>query len=111
MVWAGASELGYLRVELRSRTGADTIFEDELVIKSTTAAHSATYGGRLVDLPTLIKTEPKISQLFVRTSGSRLTSNGHDVAIIATVSDDGTLRLWECGVRLLVEPCVLHPVN
>jgi hypothetical protein len=111
MVWRGASEVGYLRVELWVRPTASDVHNQELVVKSVSREYTETYSGVMIPLPYDIKTEPDVRQMFIRVSDTGVPGFSRELSIVATISVDGTLHLYACGVRSLVPPCVLHPIE
>jgi hypothetical protein len=106
MVWRGVSDVGYLRVELWSRPTANEPHNEDLVVKSASPEYTATYSGVMVQVPYDIKTEPDVRQMYIG-----IPNLVPKLSVLATLSADGTLRLYECGMRTLLPPCVLHPLE
>jgi hypothetical protein len=108
-VWQGHSEVGFLRVELWNRPPSERPFTQDLVVRSTTYEGSISYNGLMLQIPAEIKTEPVIGQIFSRSPGDIEAHGFHEFSILATLSPDGTLRLYGYANNWFVHPCELHP--
>jgi hypothetical protein len=106
MVWRGVSEVGYLRVELWSRPTANEPHNEELVVKSASPEYTATYSGVMVQVPYDLKTVPEVKQMYIG-----IPDHVPELSVLATLTVDGTLRLYQCGERPLTPPCVLRPLE
>jgi hypothetical protein len=106
MVWRGVSEVGYLRVELWNRPTANEPHNEDLVVKSASPEYTATYSGVMVQVPYDLKTVPEVKQIYIG-----VPDHVPELSVLATLAVDGTLRLYQCGVRPLTPPCVLRPLE
>ena len=111
MVWRGVSEVGFLRVELWSRPMPGNPLNQDLVVKSVSPIYSITFSGVMALMPYDVKTEPDISQIYIRVADDGATSDVKIPFIVATLSKDGTLHLYSCGGRSLQPPCTLRPAE
>jgi hypothetical protein len=111
LVWHGPSEIGYLRVELWNKPASERPFTQELVVKSASYEGSVTYNGLMLRVPTEIKMDPVITQIFVRSPSDIEAHKFREFSILATLAPDGTLRLYGYGNNLFIPACVLRPCD
>lgn len=109
IVWGGQSEIGFLKAELWNVSGPGKHHFQELVIYSPSEMETPTYEGMMIPLPSDVRTEPSISQVFARSSADLEAGGKKDLRVVATLSPDGTLRLYACGRRLFFRPAQLTP--
>jgi hypothetical protein len=111
MVWRGVSEVGYLRVELWNRPTASDVYNQDIVVKSASRGCTETYSGVMISLPPGLNTKPEATQMFICVADDGIPGFSHLLSILATLSEDGTLHLYKCGMHSLFPPCDLHPVE
>lgn len=109
MVWHGSSEVGFLRAELWRRERAD--FPHELVIASVGEGTRIVYVGAVVSIPHQLKTDPPVTQIFVRSPADIRTQQARETPIIAAMSPEGILRVYGFAFRAFTMPCDLKPVS
>lgn len=108
--WSGSTSLGYLRVELWSDESRKQDYPQQLVIKGPGLERTVTQRGVLVMLPAALRT-PNVFQVFVRCQFD-VAEPAFEPAITASVSSDGTLRLFRLGIEQWSEsPPELKPTS
>lgn len=109
LIWHGQSEIGYLRVELWSHARPGLPYTQDLIVKTTGEEGTVRYNGLMVQLPPDLKTEPKTTQMFVRSPADLDARPMREYAVLAILGPNGTLRLYSCGSRRFIQPCDLMP--
>ncbi len=110
MSWAGPSEMGFLRVELRTPDPKDPGIS-RLVIKCATLAGITTHTGQLVLLPIDIRTDPSVSHLFVASSADMAKHARYGPTVVGSMAHAGTFRLYVLGPCDLRTPPTLKPLG
>ena len=110
LAWVGQSELGYLRVELRSPDPKEPKLA-RLVIKSAATVSVMVHTGQLVAIPTDMSLGAKVHQLFIASPADIEKYASYGPTVLAAIGIDGGLRLYTAGTYQFRERPELKPLG